>query len=145
VLVGEAVFFVAAPAALVAYAAVPAVTTLPLTALWGRLPIPAATTGSAPRGAVGGVRRVAGTTAAWLLLGTVGSLGYRSFEVLPTETLRAYGLGGLVSLQEAAPFAPGATRLQVLLGVVALVALVTLLRGRSADDGGGSETAEVTR
>lgn len=144
VLVGEAVFFVAAPAALVAYAAIPAVTTLPLTALGRRLPIPAAT-GSGSRAAVGGVRRVAGTTTAWLLLGTVGSLGYRSFEVLPAETMRLYGLGVLVPLHEAVPFAPGATRLQVLLGVVSLVVLVALLRDGSADGGVESESAEVTR
>lgn len=145
VLVGEAVFFVAAPAALVVYAVVPAVTTLPLTALGARLPIPAAATGSGPRAVGGGVRRVAGTTVAWLLLGTVGSLGYRSFEMLPAETMRLYGLGVLVPLREAAPFGPGATRIQVLLGVVALVALVVLLRGRTADTGDESESAEVTR
>lgn len=145
VLVGDAVFFVAAPAALVVYAAVPAVTTLPLTALGSRLTVPAAASGPDTRGASGGVRRVAGTTAAWLLLGVAGSLGYRSFEVLPVETMQLYGLGGLVPLQEAAPFGPGATRLQVLLGVVALVALVVLLRNRTADGGGESESAEVTR
>jgi hypothetical protein len=144
VLVGETVFFVAVPAALVVYAVVPAVTTL--TALGARLPIPVAATGSGPRAAGGGgVRRVAGTTVAWLLLGTVGSLGYRSFEMLPAETMRLYGLGVLVPLREAAPFGPGATRIQVLLGVVALVALVVLLRGRTADTGGESESAEVTR
>ena len=143
VLVGEAVFYVAAPAALVAYAVVPLVTTLPLTAAGRRLP--GVDSGAmAPRPTSGGVRRVAVTTLAWLLLGTLGSLGYRSFEVLPADTLRLYGLHVLVPVQEAAPFGPGATRLQVLLGVVAAAVLVVSLRGRPGDGDADTEAADAT-
>lgn len=80
-------------------------------------------------------RRVALVSLAWLLVGTIGSLGYRTLERVPEYLLANRGLEVLSTLVDPELFGWGAGRLQVLVGSV-LVSV--LLASYLAEDPAGN-------
>lgn len=84
----------------------------------------------------GRVRRVVAVTGAWILVGALGSVGYRTFVALPTDAFTRRGLDVVLALEQPALFGPGAGRLQVLLGAVMFVGLLVALQA------GEPETSE---
>lgn len=84
----------------------------------------------APRpGSGASLRLTVASTVVWLLLGTVGSLGYRSIEKVPDAFLS--GPRRYVALVEQPLFGPGAARVQVVFGAVMFGLLVVSLFDRN--------------
>ncbi|WP_128904477.1 hypothetical protein [Halorubrum amylolyticum] len=132
-LVHRTPFFVAAPAAFAEFVLLSAPFALPLAGLFGRA-------GSAGASALGVTatprrrfdrqpdrRRVAAVTVGWVVVGTVASVGYRTFEKIPAGPFTSRDLEFVLLLRQPTLFGPGAGRLQVLLGAVLLSVLVILL------------------
>jgi len=89
-----------------------------------------------------GIVPVGVLSAGWLLVGTVGSLGFRNAARLPPHLFEQHGLGAVRPLADEALFGPGGVRAQAVFGALVLVALAVVLRpedGReSASTGEGS-------
>ncbi|ELZ83171.1 hypothetical protein C453_14236 [Haloferax elongans ATCC BAA-1513] len=80
------------------------------------------------RGTYGGTAFIV-TVLAWFGLGVVGSIGYRTFEIVATSSPKQFtdrGLGFLLQL-DTPLFGPGARHLQIALGVAALSVLAAIL------------------
>ncbi|WP_050032182.1 hypothetical protein [Halorubrum halophilum] len=126
-------FFVAAPVAFAELALLSVPFALPLAGLFER----AASAGTSAFGVTAplrrqfdgrpDLRRVAGVSVGWLAVGTVASVGYRTFEKVPAGAFTSRDLEFVLLLRQPALFGPGAGRLQVLLGAVLLSVLVVLL------------------
>lgn len=74
-------------------------------------------------------RWVALLTFAWLVLGAVGSVGYRTYEKIPSDYFLSANQEFLLQLRRPELFGLGAGRLEVLLGAILLSALVGVLWG----------------
>ncbi|MFO7925677.1 MAG: hypothetical protein ACQET5_00135 [Halobacteriota archaeon] len=126
-------FFVAAPTAFAEFALLSIPFALPLAGLFGRVASAGASAlgvTAAPRRRFDGrpnLRRVAAVTLGWVGLGTVASVGYRTFEKIPAGAFTSRDLEFVLLLRQPTLFGPGAGRLQVLLGSVLLSVLVVLL------------------
>lgn len=121
-------FFVAAPSAFAEFFALTLVVALPLMPLL-RSAVSAAES-SRPNGADGiSLRLVVGVTLAWTALGTVGSVGYRTFEKISTGYFLSNGLEFALLLRRPALFGTGAARVQAVFGAVCLSVLLCLLSG----------------
>lgn len=74
------------------------------------------------------LRWISSLTVLWLLLGVLGSLGYRTFEQIPDRVRTVKNLEILSILDQPDLFGIGASRLQVVLGAVSLSLLVLTYR-----------------
>lgn len=81
--------------------------------------------------------KVAAVTGIWLVGGIAGSLGYRTFVRLPEPAFARRNLEVLLTLDRPDLFGVGGGRLLVFFGVVMLVVLALLTRGR--------DTASISR
>lgn len=122
-------FFFAAPMAFAEFVLLSVPFALPLAGLFGRV-------ASAFEGTVDTRERfdgrlpllqVAVVTVGWVVIGTVASVGYRTFEKLPAGSFTSRDFETVLLLRQPALFGPGAGRLQVLLGAILLSVLVVLL------------------
>lgn len=81
------------------------------------------------------LRGVVAVTGVWILVGTLGSIGYRTLVAVPTDAFTRRGLDVVLALEQPTLFGPGAGRLQVLFGAVMFVwLLVTLHDGREVTE-----------
>ncbi|MFC6825393.1 hypothetical protein [Halopelagius fulvigenes] len=139
--VHRAPFFVAAPSAFAEFFLVTLAFALP----WVRILRSAAAAGVPtvdvrPRGAGElDVRRVVGATLAWVLLGTAGSVGYRTFEKIPAQYFVSHGAEYALLLDRPALFGAGAGRVQAVFGAVCLSLLLCLLSGMLRGRGGATK------
>jgi hypothetical protein len=122
-------FFVAAPTAFAEFVLLSVPFALPLAGLFGRVTSTFEVT-DATRARFDGrlaLLQVAAVTVGWVVIGTVASVGYRTFEKLPAGSFTSRDLDFVLLLRQPVLFGPGAGRLQVLLGAVLLSVLVLLL------------------
>lgn len=81
------------------------------------------------------LRRVTAITVAWIALGSVGSIGYRTFQKFPAEVYTDRNLDLVLLLDRPALFGSGAGRLQVLLGAFFFSLLLVVFMGRGSLSG----------
>jgi len=139
-IVGRAPFFVTAPASALGYFVLTLVVGLPLLAILrvgiqaseDRFDVEWHRTGTSSGRF--GLRRITLVTGTWFVLGTVGSIGYRTLEKLPTTALSRRNLAFIKTLEQPDLFGAGAGRIQVLLGAFLVSALlVTVLESKAED------------
>lgn len=85
------------------------------------------------------LRGVAAVTAVWILLGAVGSVGYRSFERISPGSFAERNLDFVLVLNRPDLFGPGAGRVQALFGALLFSVLVFVYLGPERSSGGVSE------
>jgi hypothetical protein len=144
-IVGSAPFFVTAPVSALGYFVLTLVVGLPLLAI---LRVGLRTSEDRFDGELSqtdksgvnfGLRRVTLLTGAWFVLGIVGSIGYRTLEKLPTTALSRRNLAFIKTLERPDLFGVGAGRIQVLLGVILVSALLVTFLESHPENGEATE------